>query len=127
MSKINDTDTRIKSMCLSIIDVLNRYYPNIIYIEETAVLRNANTQRLLTRIQGVVYGWCITNNCEFYTIRPSQWRKILGFSQGKNIKRDILKKQSIEYVKNNYNLNVGDDVADALCIGSAIIKTLFSD
>lgn len=45
-----------------------------------------------------------------------------GFSQGKNVKRDQLKEQSVHYVLENYNLNVGDDEADAICIGDAVMK-----
>ena len=102
--------------------MLEIYNPNIVYIEETVVLRNAQTQRFLTRLQGVIYAWCINHGCEFNTIRPSNWRKQLFFSQGKNVKRDQLKEQSVKYVLDNYNLNVGDDEADAICIGEAVLK-----
>lgn len=114
-------DTRFEKMSLELIKTLNIYKPDIIYIEETVVLRNAQTQRFLTRLQGVVYGWCIQNNCEFNTIRPTEFRKQLGFKQGKNIKRNQLKEQAITYVKNKFNLEVNDDVADAICIGDAVI------
>lgn len=103
-------------------NTLEKYKPDVLYIEETVVLRNAQTQRFLTRLQGVVYAWCVNNDCEFNTIRPTSWRKLLDFSQGKNIKRNQLKEQSIKYVLDKYNLTVNDDVADAICIGDAVIK-----
>lgn len=109
-------------MSLGLLQMLDKYKPDILYVEETVVLRNAQTQRFLTRLQGVIYGWCIQNSCEFNIIRPTQWRKQLSFSQGKNIKREQLKQQSIKYVKENYGLDVNDDIADALCIGSAVLK-----
>lgn len=116
-------DSRFKKMSIGLIQILNKFNPNIIYIEETVVLRNAQTQRFLTRLQGVVYCWCILNDCEFNTIRPTSWRKQLSFKQGKNIKREQLKEQSIQYVKENYGLDINnDDIADALCIGSAVLK-----
>lgn len=40
----------------------------------------------------------------------------------KNIKREQLKQESIQYVKEKYCVDVGDDVADAICIGDAVIK-----
>lgn len=58
---------------------------NIVYIEETVVLRNAHTQRFLTRLQGVVYAWCMNHGCEFNTIRPTSWRKAINLSTGKFI------------------------------------------
>ena len=68
----------------------------------------------------------MNHGCEFNTIRPTSWRKQLSFSQGKNIKRDQLKEQSVKYVSDNYGLNVGDDEADAICIADAVIK-LYGD
>lgn len=51
--------------------VLYKLIPDIICIEETVVLRNAQTQRFLTRLQGVIYGWAICHECEFNTLRPT--------------------------------------------------------
>jgi hypothetical protein len=62
------------------------------------------------------------NDCEFNTIRPTEFRKELDFVQGKNVKREELKQQAINYVKKIYNLEVNDDVADAICIGCAVIN-----
>ncbi len=76
----------------------------------------------LTRLQGVVYAWCMNNNCEFNTLRPTQWRKRLNFNQGKRVKRDKLKEQSVKYLFDNYKLNVSDDKADAICIADAVLK-----
>ena len=115
-------NTRFEEMSHELWAILDIYKPNIVYVEETVVLRNAQTQRFLTRLQGVIYAWCINNGCEFNTIRPTSWRKQLSFSQGKNVKRDQLKEQSIKYVQDNYRLSVGDDEADAICIADAVIK-----
>ena len=121
-SKQKNIDIRFEDMSKELWKILDKYKPDIIYIEETVVLRNAQTQRFLTRLQGVVYAWCINNNCEFNTIRPTSWRKQLGFSQGKSVKRDQLKEQSIKYVLDKYGLDVSDDKSDAICIGDAVLK-----
>lgn len=123
-SEDKNMDSRFETMSQKLWGILDIYKPNIVYIEETVVLRNAQTQRFLTRLQGVVYAWCkcMNRECEFNTIRPTSWRKQLSFSQGKNVKRDQLKEQSVKYVLDNYGLNVGDDEADAICIGDAVMK-----
>lgn len=121
-SKDKKMESRFESMSIRLLDKLDEFNPDIVYIEETVVLRNAQTQRFLTRLQGVVYGWCVKHYCEFNTIRPTEWRKQLSFNQGKNVKREQLKQQSMDYVKEKYNIEVNDDVADALCIGSAVLK-----
>ena len=119
-------NSRFESMSKGIWALLDIYKPNIIYMEETYNAKNPQTTKFLTRLQGVVYGWCINHGCEFNTIRPASWRKQLHFTQGKGIKREQLKKQSIQYVYNNYELDVCDDEADAICIADAVIK-MFGD
>lgn len=120
--KHKNMDTRFEEMSRQLWAILDRYKPDIVYIEETVVLRNAQTQRFLTRLQGVVYGWCVNHGCEFHTIRPTSWRSAIGLKQGKNVKREQLKEQSVKYVLDNYGLYVGDDEADAICIADAVMK-----
>ena len=121
-SKDKNMESRFESMAKGIWTILDVYKPNIIYIEETYMANNAQTMKILTRLQGIVYAWCMNHNCEFHTIRPTEWRKLLCFKQGKNVKRAELKEQSINYIKDNYNLNVIDDEADAICIADAVFK-----
>lgn len=125
-SKDKNIISRFESMSRGIWQFLNEYNPNIIYIEETYSAKNAQTTKILTRLQGVVYAWCLCNRCEFNTITPAQWRKNLSFKQGKGMKREQLKEQSIKYVIDNYHIKVTDDEADSICIGNAVIKMFIS-
>ena len=126
-SKDKNMENRFESMSKEIWKILDDYRPNIIYIEETYMANNPQTSKILTRLQGVVYAWCINNACEFNTIRPTQWRKQLNFQQGKNVKREQLKKQSLQYVLDNYGLEVTDDESDAICIADAVIKMFIEE
>lgn len=121
-SKDKNMENRFESMSKAIWQKLDEYRPNIIYIEETYMANNPQTSKILTRLQGVIYAWCINNTCEFNTIRPTSWRKQLNFQQGKNVKREQLKKQSLQYILDNYGLEVTDDEADAICIADAVLK-----
>ena len=118
MENEKEMETRIKKMALSIITYLDECLPDTIYIEETVVIRNANTQRMLTRLQGVVYGWCLTHNCSFHTIRPTTLRKLVGIRQGRK-KREELKQEAIALINNQFSINVNDDEAEAILIGKA--------
>lgn len=117
-----DMDKRFKNMAYNILTLLMEYKPYILYIEETVVPRNVSTQRFLTRLQGVMYGWCIMNDCEFNTIRPTEWRKLLGFEQGASVKRDQLKKKAIEYVEHTFSIEMTEDAAESVCIGLAVLQ-----
>lgn len=116
-------DKRLPLMSIGLLKVLKQYKPSIVYIEETSVARDIRLMRFLTRLQGVIYGWCITHKCEFNTVSPTSWRKKLEFKQGKNVSRENLKQQAIMYVKENFNVEVNDDIADAICIGQYVIIT----
>lgn len=51
---------------------------------------------------------------------PTVWRKSLNFKQGRNIKREKLKEQAIDYINEHLNLHLSkadDDIADSICIG----------
>ena len=54
---------------------------------------------------------------EFYV--SSTWRSKCGIRTGRGITRDMVKAADIKFVKDNYNLDVNDDIADAICIGYA--------
>lgn len=111
-------DIRLPKMIQEIYAILDIEKPDMIWLEEAVVVRNAQTQRFLVRLQGAIQGWCVVHNCEFNTIRPTQWRKYCSCEfKGK---RDELKKQSIQYVKDKYNIDCNDDIADSICIGEAI-------
>ena len=121
-SKDKNMDSRFEEMSKSLWDNLSNNNPDVVYMEEVYSARDPRTSKFLSRLQGVVYSWCMNNNCEFNTITPSSWRKQLEFHQGKGVKRIQLKEQSIKYVLEHYDLKVNDDEADAICIGDAVIK-----
>ena len=119
-TSLKNIDDRFKDMCLMILRSLEDWNPDEIYLEETVVARNVQVQRFLTRLQGVVYCWCIQNNKKFNTIRPTVWRKAVGIKQGKK-KRDELKQEAISLVNKKFNIEVNDDVAESICIGLATL------
>lgn len=59
-------------------------------------------------------------NVDFYV--ASHWRSVCGIKTGRGVKRDTLKQASIKLVKATYNIDVNDDIADAICMGIAYIK-----
>lgn len=60
---------------------------------------------------------------EIEYIFPSSWRAKCGIKNGRGIKRTSLKEADIAFVKENFNLDVNDDEADAICIGFANFKS----
>lgn len=120
-SSMTNMEDRFESMAKLIFEYLENNKPYIVYMEETVVERNASTQRFLTRLQGVVYAYCMKNDCEFNTIRPTEWRKLVGIEQGKKGRKEF-KKEAIALVLKEFGIIVTDDEAEAILIGLAILN-----
>lgn len=84
--------------------------------------KNTVTYKVLIWCQGVaryaIYN-TLGNKTDLELIQASSWRSKIGIKMGKGIRREELKKQDMEYVKLNYNLEVNDDIADSICLKDA--------
>lgn len=124
---VRNTDERINMMGADILVLLSHWNPTMVYIEEPKGHgQNLELVRKLSEILGIVRAWTILNHAYYQEVKPSEWRKYAGIQQGKK-KRDELKKESIDYVKRIHNLEVGDDVADSICIGTAMLNRYRND
>ena len=109
--------------------VLDQYSVSKIIVEEVRPeggygIGNTQTHRALMWLQAATAFLIHDNysNIEIEYIYPSSWRAALGIKNGRGIKRTTLKEQDIQYVKDNYNITVNDDEADAICIGLSQYK-----
>ena len=57
-------------------------------------------------------------------VYPNEWRSKCGIKTGAGVKRQSLKPADIKFVKDTYNLDVNDDIADAIGIGQAYVHKL---
>ena len=90
----------------------------------TVVERNAQVQRLLSEIVGVVRCYAIMHkDVDFVRKRPTEWRKLTKdeYYPEKGKKVDF-KKWSVEKVKRDYGIECDDNEADAILIGQARIN-----
>ena len=122
LHKIKDTSERVRAMGVELCKVITKYNPEKVVIEEVAQQSNALTLKLLARIQGIIIGYCAAHNIETYIVEPSKWRATLHFKQGAGVKREQLKTQAIQYVKDVYGLELLEDQAEATCLGEAAHK-----
>lgn len=121
--KNKDVDNRMNMMIKDIITQLQKWNPDIVWIEQPQGHgRNVAMVRKLAEIMGAVRCWCVVRKREYYEIMPSEWRKYLpDYSQGGK-SRDELKQDAIEYVKEKLNIECSSDEADAICICIAVME-----
>lgn len=93
-------------------------HPDVVVIEDVVLQHSVKTLIELARLQGIIIGICDLYGINCVILKTTEWRKLLGFNQGK-IKREDLKKQAICYIKEKYNQDVTSDEADAICIALA--------
>ena len=113
---------RINIMKDELKTIVEKYQPNKVVAEEVRPengMQNIKTHRALMWLQGGVALMLYDYNkkLELDLIYPSSWRAAIGIKTGRGIKRTSLKEKDIQFVKENYNLDVNDDEADAICIG----------
>ena len=70
----------------------------------------------------MVIGYAEAHGVKVHILLPSQWRAALSYLQGPKVKRAELKQQSINFVKENLNLNLVEDEAEAVAEGIAAHK-----
>ena len=117
-----ETEERSFAMAKEIWKIINKYKPQHLVLEGVQQQSNPSTMIILARLAGMVIGYAEAHNIETHILLPSQWRKQLGYSQGAKVKRQELKQQSIDYVKENFGINVSEDENEAICEGVAAHK-----
>lgn len=116
---------RIEKITERVAALLDEYKPSQVIAEEPEpafVKNNIDVYRKLTFAHGAI---CMELNKRKLTMElctSSHWRKEVGIKTGRGITRESLKKKDIELVKELYNLDVNDDIADAILIGRSVIN-----
>ena len=116
------TEERSFEMAQQICEIINKYKPQRIIIEDVQQQSNPKTMIILARLSGMIIGYAEAHNVKIHILSPSQWRKQLYYSQGPKVKRQELKQQSIDYVQEHFGLNLPEDECEAICIGDAAHK-----
>lgn len=112
---------RIVKMREQIKLLIKNYNIDKIIMEQVRPDFNIHTNKVLMWLQAaiVISAYEINKNIEYDFLNPSEWRAALKIKQGRGVYRQTLKAEDIQYVKNTYNLSVGDDEADAICLFDA--------
>lgn len=117
-----ETPERSFEMAKALWRVIKKYKPDYLVVEETQQQTNAKTLIILSRLQGMIIGYAESHGVKVHILLPSQWRKMLGFSQGPKVKRAELKQQSIDYIKDKYGFDASEDECEAIALNDAARK-----
>lgn len=116
LHKIKDSGERIPKMMLAICDYLSKHKVDRIIMEESLMTNNILTVKMLAGIAGAVMYYAASHNIEFQLDLPSAWRKRIGLTQGRSVKREVLKLEAINAVQQEYGLGLTDDECESILI-----------
>lgn len=121
--KEKDAYKRIKEMLVSICDILDRYDIDVVYMEK-AICKGGNVDITikLAYLSGGMSLYCIQKDIEFNNPLPATWRATVGIPNGRGVLRETQKAAAIKAVKDEYGIDVGDDVAEAVLIARSAFK-----
>lgn len=123
----NDLFNRIKVMMNGINQILMQN-PDLEYVVMQQVRQqgfvNVKTYKALMYLQGCIQMMIHQKFKHLQTdfLYPSSWRKVCQIKQGRGVQRKNQKQLDIQWVKDNYNIEVNDDIADAIGLGYAYIN-----
>ena len=117
--------------------LVKKYDVSAIFFEEIQMQSNVLAFKRLAQLQGVIINLCEKKEYLYSIITPSQWQNYCN-ARGrstKEIKAGIKevaskdgrtsKKLSIQYVKENHNIETdNDNLADAICIGEYVVHNI---
>lgn len=117
LHKEKDAMKRIKMMMMKIVEMLDKYQLDAVYMEKSICKGgNVDTTQKLSFLMGGIMFYCAKNDIEFVNPLPSEWRKRIGLKQGSKVKREVLKAEAEYAVKQEYDLDVNNDVAEAILL-----------
>lgn len=113
---IKDSTERIPKMMVAICDYLDTHRADKIIMEESMMTNNISTVKMLSSIAGAVMYYAASHNIEFQLDLPSAWRKRIGLTQGRAVKRGELKIEAMAAVKQEYKMDLTDDECESILI-----------
>lgn len=87
---------------------------------------NLNTYRALMWLQAAIAFMLHEHfpRVKLEYVYPSEWRSACGIKTGRGVYRAEQKEYDMQFVKDNYNLDVNDDIADAIGLGHSQVNAL---
>lgn len=114
ISLSGDVNVRLPKMMMAICAYINKHKPDKIIMEKSILTANVDGVQKLANLAGAVMFFAYSKGIEFEHQYPTEWRAKIGLVQSKKVKREVLKKEAIAVVKQEYGLDVGDDVSEAI-------------
>lgn len=120
----DNIDTRLVKIKQRVLELIDKYSINKVVFEDIQqqgnVANNIQTFKVLAEVYGVIAATLQERNIPHESILASSWKSALGV---KGRTRPEQKKNAQMYVQATYGVKPSQDACDAICIGSAYLKS----
>lgn len=116
-----NTLNRIKLMTDQIEKLTKKIKPDVVILENIQFQRNIATFKSLAQLQGMIMHFLNKLDICYWYIEPSAWK---AFCKIKGRKRAEQKENTIKFVKEKYGIEVSEDEADAIGIGTWAVRNI---
>lgn len=93
----------------------------ISFSKSSSKVNNVKTFKSLAWLQGVLLDFCLEKKIDFKLIFSSSWK---SYCDIKGSTRAVQKQNSINFVKEKFNIDVNSDQADAICLGWTAVNKI---
>lgn len=113
---LGPTNERIREIIKKCMALCKKFDATFVFIEGIQVQRNPVVYEVLAKLKGTLE-ICLEEKGYFVNVvKAAEWRKRVGI---KNKKRDLVKQEAIEMVKNIYKLEPSEDECEAILFARA--------
>lgn len=135
--KGSDWREKIKKEWEPLCNLIDKYKPDKLYIEDVPKKPGSATLIKLGAVQGTMLALSACKNIPIDFLLPTDWRRSLGLYDGtrEGLKSETLKKKAIDMANEKFNLDLlwvapkstrnDDDIAEAILIAYSQIKPRF--
>lgn len=118
-----DSMNRLFMMTEVVNYLIDNYTPDYIGLENVQYQSNPQTLILLSKLLGMLENLCYSKNIKYGVIAPKTWKSICGI---KGKKRKEQKENTVNFIKDNYKIEVIEDIADAISINHYIKEVIWN-
>lgn len=113
---IGPTNERIREIIKKCMTLCRKFEVTFVYVEGIQVQRNPVVYEVLAKLKGTLE-ICLEEKGYFVNVvKAAEWRKRVGI---KNKKRDLVKQEAIDMVKDIYHIEPSEDECEAILFARA--------
>ena len=116
---VGETNHRIRETVKKCIYLCDHFQTTFVFIEGIQIQKNPKVYEILAKLQGTLEICLEEKGYIVNVVKAPEWRKRVGI---KNKKRELVKQEAIDMVKEIYGIDASEDESEAILFCRAFAK-----